>query len=90
MTKSLHTPIHEHFRMLMIKAREDSGITQAKLAICLDRPQSFVSKYESGERRIDLIEFIEICVALDADPHKIVSSTLLIANKLNVNGVENE
>ena len=34
----------------------------------LGRPQSFIAKYEGGERRIDVIEFIEIARALDADP----------------------
>ena len=32
------------------------------------KPQSFVAKYEGGERRVDVVEFIEICKAIEADP----------------------
>jgi transcriptional regulator with XRE-family HTH domain len=41
------------------------------LAEKLGKPQSFVAKYEGGERRIDLVEFIAIARALDADPVKL-------------------
>lgn len=48
------------------------GITQQQLSEKLNKPQSFVSKYENGERRLDLIEIIDICNALGADPHKLL------------------
>ena len=35
-------------------------------------PQSFVAKYEGGERRVDVVEFIEICKAVEADPNKLL------------------
>ena len=38
------------------QARKDSGLTQAQVARKLSRPQSFVSKFESGERRVDFVE----------------------------------
>jgi len=38
----------------------------------LTAPQSFIAKYEGGERRIDVVEFIEICKAIEADPHKLL------------------
>ncbi len=38
----------------------------------LGRPQSFVSKYESGERRLDVAEFLEVCAAVGADAVKIL------------------
>ena len=40
-----------------------SGMTQVELAVKLNRPQSYISKYEKGERRLDLIELSEICDA---------------------------
>lgn len=49
------------------QARLDSEITQQELAKNLQKPQSFVSKYESGERKLDVIEFIEICKVLNLD-----------------------
>lgn len=58
----------EPLRDLLIRAREAKGITQTKLAGKLGRPQSFVSNYENGQRRIDVIEFIQIAKALGLDP----------------------
>jgi transcriptional regulator with XRE-family HTH domain len=46
--------------------------TQHELAKRLRRPQSFVAKYEGGERRVDVVEFIEICKAIEADPNKLL------------------
>ncbi len=56
------------FRDLLVRARHERGLTQADVASRLDRPQSFVSKYERGERRLDLVEFIHIARALDIEP----------------------
>ena len=51
-------------KLLLINMREKAGLTQTVLAKKLNRPQSFVSKYEIGERRLDLVELQEICKAL--------------------------
>lgn len=56
----------------MTLARREAGITQMELSRALGKPQSFVSKYESGERRLDVIEFITICEALGVAPTKII------------------
>ena len=55
-------------RAQFIQARKSVGLTQVELADRLRRPQSFVSKYERGERRLDLIEYCEVCRALGIDP----------------------
>lgn len=68
LTKSLHRLEYRVFCDLMVQARQKAGFTQQALAKRLKRPQSFVAKYEGGERRIDILEFIEIASALDADP----------------------
>jgi transcriptional regulator with XRE-family HTH domain len=60
------------FCEVMIKARQNAGLTQQVLASRLKRPQSFVAKYEGGERRIDVVEFISICRALGEDPVRII------------------
>jgi transcriptional regulator with XRE-family HTH domain len=46
------------------RLRTDTGLTQVELAERLERPQSYVSKYETGERRLDLIELEQIGAAL--------------------------
>ena len=72
MSKSIHTPEHARLRELLIAARKKAGLTQAEVASRLDRPQSFVAKYEGGERRLDVIEFIQVAKTLGADPVKLV------------------
>lgn len=49
---------------LLRKARIEAGLRQADLASRLGQPQSFVSKYEIGERKLSLLEVRGICVAL--------------------------
>ena len=62
-----YTAAYELLRELLKKAREAKGISQSQLAKKLDAPQSYVSKYETGERRLDLVETLEICAALGTD-----------------------
>jgi transcriptional regulator with XRE-family HTH domain len=72
LTKSLHSPGHEALCKILVATRNKAGLTQQKVAKKLGRPQSFIAKYEGGERRIDLIEFLEIAHALGADPLTII------------------
>lgn len=51
-------------------------MTQESLAELLERPQSFVSKYEAGERRLDVIEYTEVCAALGLDAAKFLRDLL--------------
>ena len=61
-------------RAQFIQARKSVGLTQMGLADRLGRPQSFVSKYERGERKLDIIEFCEVCRALGVDPVRFIQS----------------
>lgn len=63
---------YELFQSALTEARQHKGFTQAEVALRLGKPQSFVSKYESGERRLDVIEFLEVCEALSISPHDIL------------------
>jgi transcriptional regulator with XRE-family HTH domain len=60
----------------MVGARKAAGLTQQALAHRLKKPQSFVAKYEGGERRLDVVEFIAIARALSADPLKLMAGFL--------------
>jgi transcriptional regulator with XRE-family HTH domain len=64
MDKSLFTPEHRKLRELLRQVRLGCGLRQQDLAKKLGQPQSFVSKYEVGERRLDLLEVRNICLAL--------------------------
>ncbi len=56
--RSLHSDAYRRFLERLKRARRESGLTQLEVARRLDRPQSYVSKCESGERRVDVIELV--------------------------------
>jgi transcriptional regulator with XRE-family HTH domain len=60
----------------MVEARKAAGLTQHALALRLKKPQSFVAKYEGGERRLDVVEFVTIARALGADQLKLMTPLL--------------
>ncbi len=70
--KTLSSDLYRDFLPLMRDVRISAKLSQVELAQRLGRPQSFVSKYESGERRLDVIEFIVICQAIGVDPEKLI------------------
>jgi transcriptional regulator with XRE-family HTH domain len=61
---------YEYLRSELKKARLAGELHQLDLAKRLKKPQSFISKVESGERNLDIIEFVSYCNALDLDPAK--------------------
>ena len=68
MARSTHHPNYQTLLTLLRDQRERAGITQLALAEILGNTQTFISKIERGERRIDVVEFVEICDALGLDP----------------------
>jgi transcriptional regulator with XRE-family HTH domain len=68
MSKSIHSPEHAKLRALLIAARKKAGLTQHDVAERLGRPQSFVAKYEGGERRLDVVEFLQVATSVGGDP----------------------
>jgi len=61
MAKSIYSAGQRRLQKLLRQVREEAELTQTDLAARLRKPQSFVSKYESGERRLDLVELNQIC-----------------------------
>jgi transcriptional regulator with XRE-family HTH domain len=59
-TRSGSSPHYRRFLKCVKQAREEARLTQAQVAAALRRPQSFVSKCESGERRLDVIELQDL------------------------------
>ncbi len=56
---SKHDELYREFLHKLRSARIEAGLTQKQVAIRLNKPQSYVSKSESGERRVDVIELTE-------------------------------
>jgi len=61
---------YEFLRSELKKARLERGMLQKDLAKTLKKPQSYISKVESGERSLDVIEFVEYCNGLSSEPSK--------------------
>lgn len=68
MRKSNLSEGQKAFRALIRRARKEAALTQEQVAKRLKRPQSFVAKYENGERRLDVVEFVEIARKIGVDP----------------------
>ncbi len=66
--KSISSHEYEIFRRCMIAARKEAQLTQQSLAKSLQKPQSFVAKYENGERRLDVVEFLMVTRVIGVDP----------------------
>jgi transcriptional regulator with XRE-family HTH domain len=62
--KSVHSARYRRLCELLRELRQEAGLTQVQVATALDEHQSFVSKYESAERRLDVIELQDILVVL--------------------------
>lgn len=58
-----YSPRYGRFRALLRKVREEAGLSQTVLAKRLGKTQTFVSKSELGERRIDFLETVDFCAA---------------------------
>lgn len=74
MPKTIWTERHTKLRALLIQERKAHGLTQADVAERLGRPQSFVAKYERGERRVDVVEFLELATVIGFDPHALIGA----------------
>ena len=68
MPKSVFTDAYRSLIDILIAARTEAGVTQAELSRRLGKPQPFISKIETGVRRIDVVEFCVIARAIGADP----------------------
>jgi transcriptional regulator with XRE-family HTH domain len=74
MPKAFHSQDYRQFIDLLVARRKAAQLTQTEVARRLRRPQSYVAKYEGGERRVDVIEFLEIARALKFDPSAFIQS----------------
>ncbi|WP_299842645.1 helix-turn-helix transcriptional regulator [uncultured Jannaschia sp.] len=72
MARSLRSPGHLALMQVLRETRQKKGLTQADLAARLTRPQSYVAKIEGGERRLDVVEFLDVAVAMDRRPADLI------------------
>jgi len=75
-TKSIYTARYKRFKELLCRYREQAGLTQTQLAEAVGRPQSFVSKIESGERRLDIVELLQLLAVVGVDPKRFIDDLI--------------
>lgn len=72
MKKSIFTREYTQLINDLITARHRNKLKQKDVGKGLGKPQSFVSKYERRERRLDVVEFVKICRIIGIDPYRII------------------
>lgn len=76
MVKTLGTERHKALIALLIEKREAAGLTQSDLAAKLGEYQSFVARLESGQRRVDVVEFLALAEILGFDPKRALDTLI--------------
>lgn len=76
MAKAKFSPTYTRLRRLLVRSRVAAGLNQADVALRLGKPQSYVSKVESGERRLDVVEFVDLARAIGIDPVRTLRAAL--------------
>ena len=81
MPPSRRSPRQARLQELLKSGRLAVGLKQEEVARRLKRPQSFVSNYEAGERRLNAIELIDVCEAIKVDPRAIVEELMKVGDR---------
>lgn len=74
MAKGLHDERYKAVIGQLVERRREMGLSQAALGAVLGQHQQFVSRYEVGERRLDIVEFIDVARKLGLDPSALTES----------------
>ncbi|MGX9147863.1 helix-turn-helix domain-containing protein [Mesorhizobium sp. 128a] len=80
MQKTLRSPRHVRLVQLIVEKRRKAGLSQHDLAKALDRYQSVVAAIESGGRRIDVVEFLDLAETIGFDPHEVLREVVAVMN----------
>jgi DNA-binding XRE family transcriptional regulator len=70
--KSIYSAEYQRLCAVLRELRQEAGLTQVQVATRLEMPQSFVSKYESGERRLDVVELGHVAGALGVTVQRVL------------------
>ena len=81
MAKAKFTPAYRRLRALLVEARQAAGLRQEDVAKRLRKPQSYVSKVEAGERRLDVVEFLDFVEAIEADAVALLQSLISLRRR---------
>jgi cyanate lyase len=79
--KTIHSERHVNFRARLVRERKSKGLTQTQVAASLGKPPSYVAKFEIGERRLDVLEFLDVAAVIGFDPAEFIR--LLSADRVS-------
>lgn len=74
--RHLRSACHRRLIEEIARARAAAGISQRALAAKLKRSPSYISKFEAGERRLEVCEFIDVCKAIGVDPLELLGRVM--------------
>ena len=81
MPRTLGTPRHYVLRDFIVEKREKAGLTQHEVSARLKRPQSFIASIETGQRRVDVVELLDLAKAIGFDPYEALRRLARAATK---------
>lgn len=84
MRSSIHSSRRRQLRALLCDLRRKRHLTQVEVAEALDQSPSYVSKYESGGRRLDVVEFMDLCDALKIDPREVIGRLMAVSDPATI------
>lgn len=72
MVKTIYQERYLRLINALIQARKNAGLTQAQVAEKLSKPQSYIAKIEGADRKLDVVEFVELCETIHQDPSELI------------------
>ena len=72
MVKTIYQARYLKLMEALVQARKKAGLTQMQVAEILSKPQSYIAKVEGADRKLDVMEFVELCEAIHQDPSELI------------------
>lgn len=72
MRNEIYSQEHKALRKIMRRERKAAGLKQSEVAKKTNRSQAYISKFENGDLRLDVIDFVRFCEAIGCDPHEVL------------------
>jgi len=73
MRDEIHSEQHARLRAVMKRERKNAGLRQSDIAKKTNRSQAYISKFENGDLRLDVIDFVLFCDVIGCNPHDVIN-----------------
>lgn len=72
MRHEIYSQEHQKLREVLRRERIAAGLRQSDIAKETNRSQAYISKFEKGDLRLDVVDFVRVCRSIGCDPHKVL------------------